>query len=576
MELMEKKCTNCGTPLAPNEKFCPNCGTPAPAVVEPPKPQPSPEPTAPQPAPVIPQPVPPVQPAPEVQPVQPVQPTPEVQPVQPVQPAPEVQPVPPVQPTPEVQPVPPVQPAPEVQPVPPVQPAPEVQPVPPVQPAPEVQPVQPNVPPPVQPNAPVQPGQPMYQSYPGQGASAGYGQPPYQQGYPNFGAPGGYPGPGYIPTPMNGVNQAPNQGATQPQFVPQPPKKKRTGLIVGLSVGGGVLLLAVIALVLWFVVLGGRLPGTGSVTGVGSGAGIQPGQATSQGRYVESCNDYIDQYEAALSSLTGSDITVERYESDSSDYAMDYVIWQNGSETDVRLCFYDDAYQVMGSDTFDTIIVDSWEVDSMSDFVLDSCTAAMVLTDPDCGGAEAAREQIRQWEEDNGGVDTVQTLNGFTYAFTYLSDGEFSALYVADSDGADYLGGSTSNGDSGTGSGSYSYTSPLGEYVPSQVRTQSGETMTYREYLEQALEASGVDTGSAEAQASLDQNADISFYFHADGTVEMTVGEETSPEGSYEMSGSQVEVVIDGQSQFMEYDGSNDLLTMEDGGVTVELEYYGM
>ena len=147
---------------------------------------------------------------------------------------------------------------------------------------------------------------------------------------------------------------------------------------------------------------------------------------------------------------------------------------------------------------------------------------------------------------------------------------------MADSDGVDYLGGSTSNGDTGTGSGSYSYTSPFGEYVPSQVRTQSGETMTYREYLEQALEASGVDTSSAEAQASLDQNADISFYFHADGTVEMTVGEETSPEGSYEMSGSQVEVVIDGQSQYMEYDGSNDLLTMEDGGVTVELEYYGM
>lgn len=157
---------------------------------------------------------------------------------------------------------------------------------------------------------------------------------------------------------------------------------------------------------------------------------------SSSDTYTTTCDEYIQQYESALSSFTGSTITVEQYDSESSTYAMDYVVLENGVETDVRLCFYGDDYQVMGSESFDTVMIDSWEItNEMSDLVVDSCAAAMLLADDQCSDANTAREQIRQWDQDSGGEDCVETLNGITYEFSYLDSGEFSSLFVADSDG---------------------------------------------------------------------------------------------------------------------------------------------
>ncbi len=568
MEPMEKKCTNCGTPLAPNEKFCPNCGTPAPV-------QPTQEPAAaPQPAAAnqpetVPEPATANQPETVPEPVTAPQPEPAPFIPQPVTPAPEpAQPIPEVQPT---QPMEPAQPAPEVAPV--QQPN-----VPPVQP--NVPPTQPNVPP-SQPNIPpaAQAGQPGYQPYPGQ--TQPYGQPPYTnpgypgaapQGYPNAGYPGGsqgypngYPGTGYIPTPMGGNQTPPNQGATQPQFVPQQPKKKHTGLIVGLSVGGGIVLLAAIAAILWFVVLGGQLPG-GSTGNVGGGFSVVPGQVAPNGSYSVTCDDYISQYEETLSSFVGQTITVERYDSDTSSYAMDYVIYQNGSESRIRLCFFEDGYQVMGSDTFDTVMIDSWEVtDDMSDLVMNSCAAAMLLADDQCSGADAAREQIRQWDTDSSGIDSSWTLHNFSYEFSYLSEGEFSSLSIVDSNGMQ-------------GSSSYSYTSPLGEYMPDTVHLADGSSQTCREYLESVVEANGQDPNSAEAQAAIQQGLDTGYYFHSDGSVELTVAGSITEEGSYEMSGHEMEVSIDGQTIRMDYDGSNDEVTVYNDaeGIYTVFTYNGM
>lgn len=434
----------------------------------------------------------------------------------------------------------------------------------PEEPAQPYQPVQPNVPP-AQPNTPpYQSAQPAQPPYPGQGA--GYipqsgpmpGTNPAQPGYPG----------GYIPTPVNGMNPAMNQGVTQPQFVPQPPaKKKHTGLIVGLSIGGGVVLLAIIALVLWFFVLGGS-----GATG-GSTAGLRPGNAiSSSDTYTTTCDEYIRQYESALSAFTGSTITVERYDSDSSAYAMDYVILENGVETEVRLCFYEDGYQVMGSETFDTVMIDSWELtNQMSDLVVDSCAAAMLLADDQCSGADAARQQIRQWDQDSNGEDCVETLNGITYEFRYLDNGKFSSLYVADSDGKAYV-----SDDSGSDSVGPLYTSPLGEYVPSEVYTSTGDSMTYREYLEQMAQANGMDPSSTEAQTAIDQGLDTSFYFHSDGTVDVVLNGGASQEGSFEMSGDTAMVTLDGATEAMEYDGSTDILILENDGAFLVLEYNGM
>ncbi len=548
MEQMEKKCIHCGTSLAPGEKFCPNCGTPAPA--------PEPVQSAPQPA-----------PAPE-----PVQPAPQPAPApEPVQSAPQPAPAPePVQPAPQPAPAPePVQPAPQPAPAPePVQPAPQPVPAPqptsipePVQPAPQAaQPAQPNVP-------PAQPGQPVYPQppYPGQGAPGGYGQPPYQGG--------SYSAPGYIPNPINGMNPAANQGVTQPQFVPQPPKKKKTGLIVGLSVGGGVLLLAIVAVVVWFVVLGGRLPGSGGV-----GSGVQVGSVMQNGQYNVSCDEYIDAFETQLSAIEGASITVEPYEEEE----MDYVILRDGVETEVRLCFYDGLYQVEGSETFNSVMVDSWEIEPMSPLVENVCAAAMMLADPSMN-QNAAVEQIRQWDEDNNGYDRTRTLNGISYDFNYLDSGSFSTLDVLDSTDTSILDSSTTSSgsgstSSGSSSGGYNYTVPLGEYVPDTVYFDDGSTMTYRSFLEAYLEQNGLDPNSTEGQAELQTGLDTSYYFHSDGTVELTAAGTVTAEGTYTMSGSSVQVTISGQTIRMDYDGSTDEVTVYNDaqGLYTVFVYNGM
>ena len=399
---------------------------------------------------------------------------------------------------------------------------------------------------------------------------------PAPQGYPNAGYPGG---PQSYPQRLSGNRLYPHSHERQSDSAQsrryyaaldcQQPKKKHTGLIVGLSVGGGIVLLAAIAAVLWFVVLGGKLPG-GFTTNVGGNFSVTPGLAAPNGSYSVTCDEYINQYEETLSSFAGQTITVERYDSDTSDFALDYVICQNGEETDIRLCFYEDAVQVMGSEYFDTVMIDSWEVEpGMSNFSTNAAAAAMLLADSDCNGADAARQQIRQWVEQNSGTDTVQTLNGITYAFSYLSDGEFSSLYVADSDGASYLGGSTES----TG-----YSSPLGEYLPETVYLADGSSQSCREYLESMVQASGQDVNSPEAQTAIDQGMNTGYYFHSDGSVELTVAGSVTEEGSYEMSGQEIEVSIGGQTIRMDYDGSTDEVTVYNNaeGISTVFTYNGM
>ncbi len=412
---------------------------------------------------------------------------------------------------------------------------------------------------------PAQPGRPVYPPYPGQGA-------PF--GYPGAGnnAAQSYPGSDYIPTPMNEASPDTNQGATQPQFAfSQPTKKKRTGLILGLSIGGGVILLAIIALVLWFFVLGG----SGTITDGGDTlSGFRPGSAVgSDDTYTTTCDDYIQQYESVLSELTGSTITVEQYEDEFDSYPMDYMILENGTDTDVRLCFYEEGLQVTSGDTFDTVMIDSWELtDDMSDLVVDSCAAAMLLADDQCSSADAARQQIRQWDEDSGREDCVKTLNGITYEFSYLTSWEFSSLSVVDINGGEYVSDEDVDSENGDDN---AYSTPIGEYVPSEVRLESGESITYREYLEQQAEQSGMDPDSAEAQTVIDQGMNTSFYFHGDGNVEAIING-VSMEGTFEMSGDQAMVTLDGDTAPMEYDGGDDILLLEDDGLYLVLEYNGL
>ena len=430
----------------------------------------------------------------------------------------------------------------------------------------QMQPPQPN--PSTPPNVPpAQPGQPVYPPYPGQGA-------PF--GYPGAGNNAGqsYPSSGYIPTPMNEASSNANQVATQPQYNPQPQeKKKRTGLILGLSIGGGVVLIAAIVLLLWFFVFGGSGTTTTTPGTDGNGTpGMSSGSAVSDSdTYTGSCDDYIQLYESALSELTGSTITVEQY--DSATYSEDYVILENGTETDVRVCFYEDGSPVMNNDAFDTVMIDSWEItDEMSDLVVDSCAVAMLLADDQCSSADAAQQQIRQWDEDSGSEDCVETLNGITYKFSYLTSGEFSSLSVVDANGGEYVSDEAVDSENGDDD---SYSTPIGEYVPSEVRLESGESIAYQEYLEQQGEQSGMAPDSAEAQAAIDQGMNTSFYFHGDGNVEAVING-VSMEGTFEMSGDQAMVTLDGDTAPMEYDGGDDILILEDDGLYLVLEYNGL
>ena len=112
--------------------------------------------------------------------------------------------------------------------------------------------------------------------------------------------------------------------------------------------------------------------------------------------------------------------------------------------------------------------------------------------------------------------------------------------------------------------------------MPSEVYTSTGGSLTYREYLEQLVEQNGMDLSSTEAQTAIEQGMDTSFYFHSDGTVDVVLNGGASQEGSFVMSGNWAEVTLDGVTESMEYDGSTDVLTLEDNGVYLVLEYNGM
>lgn len=107
-----------------------------------------------------------------------------------------------------------------------------------------------------QPHQPQQPPQQPAGHYPPSGPRPGYGQP---QG-PGYGQQGyGQPqyGQGYG-APQGGYGQ-PQQGFGQPGPYDGPPKKKKTGLVVGLAVGG-VVLLGGLVLGGYFLFSGGPRP----------------------------------------------------------------------------------------------------------------------------------------------------------------------------------------------------------------------------------------------------------------------------------------------------------------------------
>ncbi|QGK69787.1 hypothetical protein GIY23_09880 [Allosaccharopolyspora coralli] len=95
-----------------------------------------------------------------------------------------------------------------------------------------------------------QPGSGPPQGYPGHG-NQGYGHPAYGQ-QPGYG-PQGYGAP-----PQPGYGQ-PQQGFGQPGPYDGPPKKKKTGLVVGLA-AGGVVLLGGLVLGGYFLFSGGPKP----------------------------------------------------------------------------------------------------------------------------------------------------------------------------------------------------------------------------------------------------------------------------------------------------------------------------
>ena len=114
--------------------------------------------------------------------------------------------------------------------------------------------------------------------------------------------------------------------------------------------------------------------------------------------------------------------------------------------------------------------------------------------------------------------------------------------------------------------------------MPDTVYLADGSSQTCREYLESVVEANGQDPNSAEAQAAIQQGLDTGYYFHSDGSVELTVAGSITEEGSYEMSGHEMEVSIDGQTIRMDYDGSNDEVTVYNDaeGIYTVFTYNGM
>ena len=118
------------------------------------------------------------------------------------------------------------------------------------------------------------------------GPPGGYGDP---YGQPGYGAPSGPPGGGY-------PGYQPGPGMPPPAFPPAPPpKKSNTGLIVGLSIAGVVLLLCMVGGLFYFLGNGNTSTPTGTVEALLSA--MKDGDYDEVNSYL--CQKLIDQGEDA-------------------------------------------------------------------------------------------------------------------------------------------------------------------------------------------------------------------------------------------------------------------------------------
>ncbi len=183
-------------------------------------------------------------------------------------------------------------------------------------------------------------------------------------------------------------------------------KKSGTGLILGLSLGVGILLLA-FRVAVWAVFLMESLtplfqpdipsfPSEEESTPPSAQQEeleIQAGCAVSGGRYRMTCQEYVDALEEVLSRFYTQEVSFQE------DASRCYRLFLDGEETRLLLLFYQGDWQVGGIEPFHTVEVvcgGGIEINSEGCY---ACASALYLTDSTMDSHLTALQFMVDWME---------------------------------------------------------------------------------------------------------------------------------------------------------------------------------
>ena len=186
-----------------------------------------------------------------------------------------------------------------------------------------------------------------------------------------------------------------------------PWKKSGTGLILGLSLGVGILLLA-LRIALWAAFLmGSALPlaqpelpflpsweeSTPPDDNQQEELEVQAGCAVSGGTYRLTCEEYVDALEEVLSRFYTQEVAFQE------DASRCYRLYLDGEETQLLLLFYQGDWQVGGIEPFHTVEVVSVDEMAVNSVGCYTCASALYLVDSTMDSHLTALQFMVDWVE---------------------------------------------------------------------------------------------------------------------------------------------------------------------------------
>lgn len=186
------------------------------------------------------------------------------------------------------------------------------------------------------------------------------------------------------------------------------PKKSGAGLILGLSLGGGILLLALRIALCGVILMGSTLPlaqpevpalpsweesTPPADDGQQEETEVQAGCAVSGGTYCLTCEEYVDALEEVLSRFYAVEVDFRE------DAGRCYRLFLDGEETQLLLLFYQGDWQVGGIESFHTVEVVSDDEMAVNSVGCYTCASVFYLADSTMDSHLTALQFMVDWVE---------------------------------------------------------------------------------------------------------------------------------------------------------------------------------